>query len=275
MENISRPEPSGAGALDRGLQLLLAILVDAGRSPLAQIAADLGLPYSTARRMLAPMQHRGVLVRAGAGYFTAGPALLAVPPGGRILGNIARPAMRKLAVAARATVHLGLFEDDMITYVSKVHGGGPPVWTREGMQQEAYCSAVGRALLAELPERERRTYLAGGAFVAMTDRTVTDPARIEELLDAVRRNGYAIEEGEVAEGLSCVAVALPRASETATPIPRLALSIARVRTKALPQTMVETDRHRLMQCATAVVEEFSTALGDADVSLQTMRHFPL
>ena len=260
MDNKARPEASGAAALDRGLQLLLAILADAGQNPLAGIAADLGLPYSTARRMLVPMRQRGVLVRAGAGRFMAGPALLTVPPGGRILGNIARPAMRKLAIAARATVHLGMFENDMITYIAKVDGGSTPVWTREGMQQEAYCSAVGRALLAELPERERRSYLTEGTFIALTERTVTDPGKIEQMLDVVRQNGYAIEQGEVSEGLSCVAVVLPRATQGTTPIPRLALSIARVRTRALPISMVETDRQRLSKCAATIAGDLTRTM---------------
>ncbi|MFZ2995559.1 MULTISPECIES: IclR family transcriptional regulator [Sphingobium] len=246
---------SRAVALDRGLQLLLAVLADQGGNSLAVIAERVGLPYSTARRMLAPMLGRGMLVRTSAGHFMAGPALLAVPPAGRILGNIARPAMRRLAVTVRATIHLGLFEDDMITYIAKVHGGGTQVWTREGMQQEAYCSAIGRALLASLSERERRTYLTGGPFVALTDRTVTDPERIALMLEDVRRNGFAIEQGEVSEGLSCVAVSVPIANDATRPLPRLALSLARMRTRALPAAMVETDYQRLTRCAAAIANE--------------------
>ena len=254
MKNEPTADPSGTAALDRGLQLLLAILADKGHSGLAAIAAELSLPYSTARRMLAPMLRRGMLVRTSAGHFMAGPALLTVPPAGRILGNIARPAMRRLAIAAKATLHLGLFEDDMITYVAKVHGGGTPVWTREGMQQEAYCSAIGRALLASLPERERRAYLSGGAFVPLTDRTVTDPERIALMLDDVRRNGFAIEQGEVSEGLSCVAVSVPVKDDAAGTLPRLALSLARMRTTPLPAAMVEADRKRLSRCAAAIAD---------------------
>ena len=57
---------------------------------------------------------------------------------------------------------------------------------------------------------ERETYLASGPFVALTERTIVDPARLREELDAVRLQGFAIDDEEVAPGLRCMAVPLRR-----------------------------------------------------------------
>jgi DNA-binding IclR family transcriptional regulator len=123
-----------------------------------------------------------------------------------ILVDAARPLLRRLARETRATAHLGVFENDMISYVVKEHGGGARLFTREGGQLEAYCSAIGKVLLAHLPDEEREAYLASGPFVALTSRTITDPAVIRETLSQVRSRGFAIDDREIADDLSCVAV---------------------------------------------------------------------
>lgn len=80
------------------------------------------------------------------------------------------------------------------------------LFTRVGMQLEAYCSAIGIVLLANLPLAEREAYLAGGPFVALTHRTIVDPAMLREELAAARLRGFAIDDEEVAPNLRCMAV---------------------------------------------------------------------
>jgi DNA-binding IclR family transcriptional regulator len=248
------PLPYGTGALDRGLQLFQAIACDGRDRSLAEIAAELGLPDSSARRMVTLLIKRGLVARVAPGRFAAGPALLALPEPRRIVADIARPCMRRLARSLGATVHLGLLEDDMVTYIAKVHGGGPPVLTREGMQLEAYCSAIGRVLLALLPERVVRAYLSSAPFVALTSRTETDPERIGHLLESVRSQGHAVEQEEVMEGLFCTAVPLPDPGQGAAPggAGRLALSVSRMRTAPMTPALIASDRRRLEACAAEI-----------------------
>ena len=75
--------------------------------------------------------------------------------------------MEDLAKRTGLTVHLGVFEGDMVTYLVKA-AGVTDVLTQEGMQLEAYCSGIGKVLLAFLPLDEREQYLAGGPFVRLT-----------------------------------------------------------------------------------------------------------
>jgi DNA-binding IclR family transcriptional regulator len=93
----------------------------------------------------------------------------------------------------------------MVTYRIKTGEGAGSLFTRVGMQLEAYCSGIGKVLLAHLPEAQRRAYFAGGPFVALTTRTITDPTELEDELERVRIRGYAIDDGEIADGLVCVA----------------------------------------------------------------------
>jgi DNA-binding IclR family transcriptional regulator len=99
-----------------------------------------------------------------------------------------------------------MIEEDMVTYLSKEHGGGPTLFTRSGTQLEAYCSAIGKVLLAALPDSELDRYLGAGEFVALTPKTICSPAELRKELGAIRSADFAIDAGEVLEDLRCVAV---------------------------------------------------------------------
>src|SRR5690606_3592173 len=106
------------------------------------------------------------------------------------------------------TVHLAVFEADMVTYLAKEDGGRNSVLTIEGTQLEAYCSGLGKVLLAYLPEPERERYLADGPFVRLTPNTIIEPDELRRELAHIRTRGYAIDDGEVQPNLRCVAVPL-------------------------------------------------------------------
>jgi len=247
--------PHGTSALDRGLTLLQLIVTDAGERPLSELADVMGLPASSARRMVGLLLRRGLVIRVAPGHFAAGPALLALPGPQCIVADLARPVMLRLARTIQATVHLGLLDEDMVTYIAKAHGGGPEILTQEGTQLEAYCSAVGKVLLSMLPDRSMHAYLAAGPFVALTDKTQTDPQRIRQQLLAVRAQGWAVEQGEVQEGLGCIAVPIPRLDAALPPsVRRLALSISRVRDAPLSARMLAEDQRRLEACAARIAK---------------------
>lgn len=195
--------------MDRLLRLLDMLVRDEGRTPLRAHAAALGLPTSTAYRMVQMLRSHGLLVPGERGHYIAGLGLGSLADyseRGAILAASARPLLRRLARECRATAHLGVMEGDMVTYVVKEYGGGTPLFTCEGGQLEAYCSAIGRVLLANLPDSGREAYLSAGPFVPLTSRTVIDPDRIRDLLTAVQRDHYAVDDREIAEDLICVAV---------------------------------------------------------------------
>lgn len=94
----------------------------------------------------------------------------------------------------------------MVTYRIKTGQGAGNLFTRVGMQLEAYCSGIGKMLLAHLPEEQQRAYLAGGPFPALTAKTITQPAALAQELERIRAQGFALDDYEVADDLFCVAV---------------------------------------------------------------------
>lgn len=202
---LSEREP----AVERAAQLLIAIARDRGRNTIAAHAAALGIPLSTAYRIVDVLTRSGLLAPGRRGHF--GPGLVLGEIGGAaspraILADMARPLVRRLARTVRATAHLGILDGDMVTYIVKEHAGGPHLFTREDEQLEAYCSAIGKILLAHLPPDQVDRYLASAPFVPLTARTTTDPDAIRGVLDDIRRADHATDDREVADDLFCVAV---------------------------------------------------------------------
>ncbi len=208
---MTQRDPAGPAPLQRGLQLFSAILRDGASRVLREQARELDIPLSTAYRLVAALCRDGLVARAGRGFYGPGlelAELLRRVDRRAILAAATRPHLRRLARRLRLTAHLGVLEDEMVTYLLKEQGGGPPVFTQVGCQLEAYCSAIGKVLLAHLPAAERDRYVGAGPFVALTPRTITDPTLLHRELTAVAEAGYAVDDEEVTEQLRCIAVPL-------------------------------------------------------------------
>lgn len=200
-------------SLKRTLAMLEAVIADDGYSNLAELARKIGMPPATAHRQVTTLVAECYLMATGGGRHVAGARLLGLLhrlDEKQIIANVAAPLLHELAARVRSVVQFGTFENDMVTYRIKTGRGANALFTRIGMQLEAYCSGIGKVLLANLPMAEREAYLAGGSFVALTERTIVEPARLREELDAVRAQGFAIDDEEVALGLRCMAVPLRR-----------------------------------------------------------------
>lgn len=198
-----------ATTLAKGLRLLGAIVADEGRSSLSAIAESIGLPLPTAHRLAMTLETEGFLERSRKGHYHPGPALRMV---GRSETPVSRAAMRlrgplaRLAEKHHAFAHFGVLEDGMVTYLVKEKGLEGELFTEEQAQLEAYCSAVGKVLLAALPSTELDSYLANGPFVALTDRTLTEPAALRREIDVVRQTGVAFDRYEIRDDLFCIGV---------------------------------------------------------------------
>lgn len=199
-----------ASSLARGLRLLSAVLADQSRNSLSVIAASIGMPLPTAHRLVLALEGEGFLTRARKGYFLPGPAMqdfcsVPVDPVRQLALRLRGPLYR-LALANRGFAHFGVLEDGMVTYLVKERGIDAELFTEECMQLEAYCSAIGKVLLAVLPEPELDAYLANGPFVALTRHTLVSPQAIRAAVEAVRITGVGLDKCEIREDLYCMAV---------------------------------------------------------------------
>ena len=81
-----------------------------------------------------------------------------------------------------------------------------PTQTRAGAQLEAYCSGLGKVLLAALPPEQLDAIILDGELVALTPETITDKRVLRQHLDEVRAQGYATDIREFRPDMCCVAV---------------------------------------------------------------------
>jgi len=218
------------------------------------LARSIDLPVATAHRQVATLIAEGYLLPLAYGRHIAGPrlrALLTQVDDNKILAHIAAPLLHRLAAKAGVVAQLGTYENEMVTYRVKTGQGADTLLTQIDMQLEAYCTAIGKVLLAHLPQAERDAYLAGGPFVALTPNTITDPAQLALELQTVAWQGFAEDRGEIDPALFCLAVPInfPDGSVPA------AISISRLDQgsrfyhPALLGTLIETAHEIKRACA--------------------------
>ena len=118
----------------------------------------------------------------------------------------ARPWCQLLADKYRTTVHLAAYSEGDIIYIDKVdNDSAVVVYSRVGKRAPMYCTGVGKALLAYLPEAYLEQYIYARPMTPMTDHTITSRERLEEELIKVREKGYAVDDEEIEPGLHCIA----------------------------------------------------------------------
>lgn len=182
----------------------------AAESPrgLSEIAGEVGLGKSGVCRLLKSLAGIGYVVQAGErGRYAVSPKVVVLAEtylAGDRLVNEARPVLRDLAQEARASAHVAVLVDGKALVVVKE--ASPEliqVNSRVGAPIPLHASALGKVLLAALPDPERGR-LVRGPLGRFSDRTITDRRELRAALAEVRRRGFALEVGEEHPGVGCV-----------------------------------------------------------------------
>ncbi len=198
----------GEKTIGKGLELLE--LVGRSRNGLRgkEIAETLGLPVSTVFRQLKFLAERGFLRNAD-GVYTLGGALIRLGNAAmrqNPLSRLAHPLLAALSEATCETVHLAERRGGSVVYIDKVEGSRPVrMGSMIGNTGPLYCTGVGKAILAFLPEAERGRLLAEIVFTACTPKTITGREELETELAGIRCRGYAVDDCEHEPGVFCVA----------------------------------------------------------------------
>jgi DNA-binding IclR family transcriptional regulator len=193
----------------RTLQTLDTVIAAGADHSAASIARDLDMPVATVHRQITSLIAAGYLWRGRNGRCIAGPRLLRLSSQfdkNTIVTEIARPILDSVGARMKTTVHLGTLDADMVTYRLKAGDNSTSLFTRVGLQLEAYCSAMGKVLLSHLPVDRQRSYLSSEPFIALTPNTIVEPKKLEKELKKVREQGFARDEEEIQQGLTCIAV---------------------------------------------------------------------
>jgi DNA-binding IclR family transcriptional regulator len=121
------------------------------------------------------------------------------------LRELAAPHLSRLMTETDESVHLCLLDDGEIVYIDRVESRGSPIiFTRIGIRQPAYCTAVGQAMLAFTPPDRVSEVLARG-MPRRTKNTITSPKKFKEQLAGIRATGYAVSMGQNREHINAVA----------------------------------------------------------------------
>jgi DNA-binding IclR family transcriptional regulator len=210
-KQVSDSENGSVGTLARGLDVLELFASADPELSQKQISETLGLPMATVHRLAGLLTERGWLdrdpatrrLRLGLGMARLVPALLA----GTRLPELARPHLLWLASDLQETVNLAILRGaDVVYLLSETADRLLTSQASIGMRLPAHCTALGKCLLAHLPEERVRLRLDDEPYERRTDRTLTTWKQLAAELAAIREVGVAISEEEYEVGLVSIAV---------------------------------------------------------------------
>lgn len=205
-DDPAAPRP-GIEVLTRAVDVLTAFTRGPGTTlSLAELARRTALPKATLHRLLAALDGLGLVERSAGGYqlgmrlFELGEHV----PRKQQLREAALPFLQDLFEASHDTVHLAVLDGTDVVYLERIRGHrSAKVASRVGGRQPAYCTGVGKALLAFDPEAAVRALAM--PLAPRTPYTITDHQRLAEELASIRRQGLAYDREENAIGIACVA----------------------------------------------------------------------
>jgi DNA-binding IclR family transcriptional regulator len=194
--------------LDRCFRILDALAASNTALSPAELAGSLRLHKSTIHRLLVVLEHQRYIRRTNEGKYGLGTKMIEM--GSRAveqldLGEHAMPFLRRLVEETGETAHISVLSGHEMMSLANVPGR----WTLTtpstvGRRTHIYCTSVGKAYIAFLPERCLEPLLKRVTFTSHTRRTITDPAALQAELARIRKRGYAVDNEEVEEGLRCI-----------------------------------------------------------------------
>lgn len=200
----------GIGALTRGLEILELFTSENPSLTLTEIVQISGLIKSTAFRTLSTLESMG--------YVERDPTTKRFRPGFKVLRlgfsalhnmeirEIARPHLERLAERVQETASLAVLDGMDVVYVDRTRNKAiVGVIVDIGSRLPAHCTALGKVLLADLPDEELHNRVARGTLKRYTSHTITDHHVLLRELPVIRKKGYAGDDEELAVGLRAAA----------------------------------------------------------------------
>lgn len=196
-------------ALDRGIQLLRALSKE-GKATLSHLAMRVGMPPSSAHRILTTLERNDLVeFREATQEWTIGVETFRIGSSfirGDKIVEVGVEIMKDLVDQTGETSNLAVKNKDEVVFVSQVETLNPvrallPTGTRASM----HASGIGKAMLAELDRESVQRVLHAKGLPELTRRTITSPEALFDDLDAIRRRGWALDDEECYVGMRCVA----------------------------------------------------------------------
>ena len=202
---------------------VLGVLGDAGPDglTLSELSRALAISKSSAFAILQTLLGYGFVADSGAGMTRRYRLGLALARLGDLvvsqiaLRDVALPVLRELAMGTGLTARVAVLDEPFVVVIGRVAARESAVRFATNLfkRELMHCSAVGKAMLAALPEHEARGFLLQAGMPQKTRHTVTDLEVLMRELADVRGKGYAIDDEEDGEGVCCIGAAIVESGE--------------------------------------------------------------
>lgn len=244
-------------AFDRGLMVLDALAAASGDASLAQLAAQFPWHKSTTLRLLKTLVQHGHAEQDPESqryHLGLGILRLSCALDRRLdLRDRGRGPVRQLANRIRETAHIGVLDRGEVVVLEQAETSEHiRIITFVGMRMPIHCTALGKVLLAHLPEEELERYLQDAKLERYTDRTLVEVPGLRASLATVRDQGYAFDDQEYELGMSCLAAPISNRSGRV---------VASVGASGPTHRMQSQDFDEAVEAVTEAAHRISQALG--------------
>jgi IclR family pca regulon transcriptional regulator len=209
-------------SLERGLAILSSFDPDRPLMGVSELSRDLELSRSTAHRYIATLAQLGYLQQdPDSKRYRLGPKVLDLgfsAINSMDVREIAAPHLRQLSDETQHTVNLAILDGVDVVYIERCRTTGPgqreiDLNLHVGARLPAYCTAMGKAILAFVPVEQCEEIIARIDFAPRGPNTLTNPGAFREELARIRESGVAVNDEELAYGLRSIAAPIHSQSD--------------------------------------------------------------
>lgn len=238
MKTEARPD-KGANLIgvERTARILSAV-AEAENGNLTEIARRTELNEATVLRYLNSLAALGYVERFNATQYRLGWEIFRLGQrafSGQVPTDVVVPTMERLMLEFNETVNFAAHKDRSVVILEVVEGRRAVTkLSNVGQSDPWHASALGKALMASMPDSVWHDILASAGLPALTAHTITSVKKMSAEIKEIRRQGFAVDREEAAEELTCVAAAVPAANGGPS---RYALSISFLTHRLSPETL--------------------------------------
>ena len=238
---VAENDPNYVLSLARGLQVIEAFHGHRGGLTVSDAAGKTGLSRAAVRRLFLTLESLGYAERIGTAFrltskvMRLGSSFVT----SQALPTLAIPVLEQLSGRIHESCSVSVPDGVEIVHVARAAGKRVmAIDLSVGSRLPAYCTSMGRVLLAALPEAELEGYLGTVELKAITAKTVTARGRLEDVLRRVRTDGYALVDQELELGLRSIAVPVTSRSGKVVAAMNSGVSAARVNKEEMKERIL-------------------------------------
>jgi IclR family KDG regulon transcriptional repressor len=226
-------------SMRNALRFLNLFTMDEPELNVSQLAEKLEVGLSTAHRLASTLIHEGFIVkdpitknyRLGASILGMGNIIISQ----MVLCHISVPILERLVIETGETAHIAILKENKVVYLHKIDSIHPVyLLSHAGKQNPVHCTSSGQVILAYQPDSLIEEVMAMG-LTPYTQKTITSPSKMKELLDAIRKQGFALSVEELHEGVTSIAAPVKQPSGEIIASVSIAGPTSRINSHTIPR----------------------------------------